>query len=446
LNVARQVAENKLFHLSMTVRIIMSNAQWQQRKQNVFARGMGNMLPVYIEKALNAEVWDIEGKRYIDFAGGIAVVNTGHSHPRIVAAVKAQLERFSHTCIMVTPYTNAVELAERLVAAAPLDDGRAIFVSTGAEAVENAVKIARAHTGRPGVIAFGGAFHGRTNLCMGLTGKVVPYKKGFGPFTPEIYHVPFPAEYLGISSEQSLQALKELFKNDIEASRVAAIIIEPVQGEGGFYIVPEGFLAQLREICDQYGIVFICDEIQTGFGRTGKMFACEHDNVQPDIITMAKGIAGGFPIAAVVGKREVMDSADPGGLGGTYAGSPLGCAAGLAVLEVMADENLVERSNEVGKRTVAGLKALQQKYPDRIGDIRGLGAMVAMELVKGGDASQPDAELTKALTQEAAKRGLLLLSCGVRSNVIRILTPLTIPFEHLDEGLSLLADSFAACA
>lgn len=424
----------------------MSNAQWQQRKQNVFARGMGNMLPVYIEKALNAEVWDIEGKRYIDFAGGIAVVNTGHSHPRIVAAIKAQLDHFSHTCIMITPYTNAVELAERLVAAAPIEDGRAIFVSTGAEAVENAVKIARAHTSRPGIIAFGGGFHGRTNLCMGLTGKVVPYKKGFGPFTPEIYHVPFPAEYLGITAEQSLQALKELFKNDIEASRVAAIIIEPVQGEGGFYRVPKGFLAQLREVCNQYGIVLICDEIQTGFGRTGKMFACEHDHVQPDIITIAKGIAGGFPIAAVVGKREVMDSADPGGLGGTYAGSPLGCAAGLAVLDVMADEKLVERSNEVGKRIIGGLKALQQKYPDRIGDVRGLGAMVAMELVKGGDAHQPDAELTRALTQEAAKRGLLLLSCGVRSNVIRILTPLTIPFEHLDEGLGLLADSFAACA
>lgn len=424
----------------------MSNAQWQQRKQNVFARGMGNMLPVYVQKALNSEVWDIEGKRYIDFAGGIAVVNTGHSHPRIVTALKAQLENFSHTCIMITPYTNAVELAERLVALAPMEDGRAIFVSTGAEAVENSIKIARAHTGRPGIIAFGGGFHGRTNLCMGLTGKVVPYKKGFGPFTPEIYHVPFPAEYLGITAAHSLQALKELFKNDIEASRVAAIIIEPVQGEGGFYVVPKGFMAQLREICDEYGIVFICDEIQSGYGRTGRMFACEHDNVVPDIITIAKGIAGGFPIAAVVGKREVMDGAEPGGLGGTYAGSPLGCAAGLAVLDVLADEKLIERANEVGKRIVAGLKALQQKYPGRIGDVRGLGAMVAMELVKNGDAGQPDADLTKALTQEAARRGLLLLSCGVRSNVIRILTPLTIPYEHLDEGLGLLADSFAACA
>jgi 4-aminobutyrate aminotransferase/(S)-3-amino-2-methylpropionate transaminase len=417
----------------------MSNAQWQQRKASAFARGMGNMLPVYVDRARNAEVWDIEGKRYIDFAGGIAVVNTGHSHPRVVEAIKKQLDHFSHTCIMITPYTNAVELAERLVAVAPVSEGRAIFVSTGAEAVENAVKIARAHTGRPGVIAFGGGFHGRTNLCMGLTGKVVPYKKGFGPFTPEIYHVPFPAGYLGISAADSLKALTEVFKNDIEASRVAAIIIEPVQGEGGFYPVPKGFLGQLRTLCDEHGIVFICDEIQTGFGRTGKMFACEHEGVQPDIITMAKGIAGGFPIAAVVGRRAVMDSAEPGGLGGTYAGSPLGCAAGLAVLEVFEDEKLVERANDVGQRIRAGLQELQRRFPDRIGDVRGPGAMVAMELVKKGDAAQPDAELTKALTLEAAKR-------GVRSNVIRVLAPLTIPFDHLEEGLEILFDSFAACA
>ncbi len=422
----------------------MSNAKWQQRKQNAFARGMGNMLPVYVDRALNAELWDVEGKRYIDFAAGIAVVNTGHSHPRIVEAIKQQLDRFSHTCIMVTPYTNAVELAERLVKAAPVKDGRAIFVSTGAEAVENAVKIARAHTGRAGVIAFGGGFHGRTNLCMGLTGKVVPYKKGFGPFTPEIYHVPFPAEYLGISAEESLTALKDVFKNSIEASRVAAIIIEPVQGEGGFYAVPKGFLGQIRSLCDQHGIVLICDEIQTGFGRTGKMFACEYENVQPDIITMAKGIAGGFPIAAVVGTREVMDAADPGGLGGTYAGSPLGCAAGLAVLDVMEDEKLVERALEVGIRIKAGLQDLQRKHPDRIGDVRGIGAMVAMELVKEGDVNQPDPDLTKALTAEAAKQGLLLLSCGVRSNVIRILTPLTIPLDQLEEGLGILFTSFEA--
>lgn len=424
----------------------MSNSEWQQRKNQAFPRGMGNMLPIFVEKARNAEVWDIEGNRYIDFAAGIAVVNTGHSHPDIVAAVKAQLDGFSHTCIMITPYTNAVELAERLITAAPFEDGRTVFVSTGAEAVENAVKIARAHTGRPGVIAFGGGFHGRTNLCMGLTGKVVPYKKGFGPFTPEIYHVPFPAEYLGVSGDDSLHALEQVFKNDIEASRVAAIIIEPVQGEGGFYAVPDGFLGRLREVCDRHGIVFICDEIQTGFGRTGRMFACEYESVVPDIITLAKGIAGGFPIAAVVGKAKIMDGPEPGGLGGTYAGSPLGCAAGVAAMKVIEKEDLCNRSLEVGRRLKEGLNKLQAKFPDRIGDVRGKGAMVAMELVKNGDVNQPDADLTKALVAAVAKNGLLLLSCGVRGNVIRILTPLTIPFDHLDEGLAILGEQFAACA
>lgn len=423
----------------------MNNSQWQQRKNQVFARGMGNLLPVFVQRARNAEVWDLEGRRYIDFASGIAVVNTGHSHPHIVQAVRAQLEAFSHSCLMVAPYTNAVELAERLLAAAPFAGGRAVFVSTGAEAVENAVKIARAHTGRPGVVAFSGGFHGRTNLCMGLTGKVVPYKQGFGPFTPEIYHVPFPAQYLGVRVEDSLQALEQLFRNDIEPARVAAIIIEPIQGEGGFYPAPDGFLHSLRQVCDRHGMVFICDEIQTGFGRSGRMFACEYEGVVADIITLAKGLAGGFPIAAVIGKREIMDAAEPGGLGGTYAGSPLGCAAALAVLEVMEKEGLCQRSVEVGRRVADSLRRLQAKYPDRIGDVRGKGAMVAMELVRHGDAGQPDAELTKALVAAAGSNGLLLLSCGVRGNVIRILAPLTIPFDHLDEGLAILGASFAAC-
>jgi 4-aminobutyrate aminotransferase/(S)-3-amino-2-methylpropionate transaminase len=424
----------------------MSNSDWQRRKDQVFARGMGNLLPVFAERGENAEVWDVEGKRYIDFGSGIAVTNTGHSHPEIVQAVKDQLDRFSHTCVMVTPYASAVELAERLVDAVPIPNARAMFVSTGAEAVENAVKIARAATGRPGVIAFSGGFHGRTNLCMGLTGKVVPYKKGFGPFTPEIYHAPFPAEYLGVTAEASLDALDQLFKSDIQPDQVAAIIVEPVQGEGGFYPVPDGFLRSLREICNSNGILLIIDEIQTGFARTGRMFASEYAEVEPDIMTLAKGIAGGFPIAAVVGREVVMNAPEPGGLGGTYAASPLGCVAGLAVLDIMKRERLCERALELGDRLQHGLKALQKEFPDLVGDVRGLGAMVAMELVKGGDARRPNPDLTKAVTARAAEAGLVLLSCGVRGNVIRILAPLTISGPHLEEGLDILAEVFRACA
>ncbi len=423
----------------------MNNNDWQERKNRVFARGMGNMLPVYIEKARNAELWDAEGNRYLDFGAGIAVVNTGHSHPAIVSAVSAQVEAFSHTCVMVTPYSSAVELAEKLTEIVPIDDARAIFVSTGAEAVENAVKIARASTGRPGVIAFSGGFHGRTNLCMGLTGKVVPYKKGFGPFTPEIYHAPFPAEYLGVSADASLEALDQLFKNDIQPDRVAAIIIEPVQGEGGFYPVPDGFLRSLREICDKQGILLIIDEIQTGFARTGRMFATEYAGIEPDIMTLAKGIAGGYPLAAVVGKAGVMNAPEPGGLGGTYAASPLGCAAGLAVLEVIEKEALCERAIETGNRLKAAMLRLQADFPEVIGDVRGLGAMVAMELIMQGDFNRPDTELTKALVSKAAEMGLILLSCGVRGNVIRILVPLTIKSKHVDEGLEILKAAFTAC-
>jgi len=423
----------------------MSNSQWQQRKERVFARGMGNIFPIYAKRARNAEIWDEEGKRYIDFAAGIAVVNTGHSHPAVVEAVRNQLDAFSHSCVMVTPYASAVELAEKLVDAVPIEDAKAMFVSTGAEAVENAVKIARAATGRAGVVAFNGGFHGRTNLCMGLTGKVVPYKKGFGPFTPEIYHAPFPAEYLGVSTGDSLVALDQLFKSDIQADCVAAIIVEPIQGEGGFYPVPDGFLAELRHVCDQHGILLIVDEIQTGFGRTGRMFASEYAGIEPDIMTLAKGMAGGYPIAAVVGRRAVMDAPEPGGLGGTYAGSPLGCAAGLAVLEVIENESLCERAIELGRRLEESLRSLQAEYPDRIGDVRGKGAMVAMELVRDGDVDQPDPELTKALSAGAAESGLILISCGVRGNVIRILAPLTIPFDHLEEGIGILRRTFTAC-
>ena len=424
----------------------MDNSDWQRRKQGAFPRGMGNILPVYVARARNAEVWDVEGRRYLDFGSGIAVVNTGHCHPRVVEAVRAQAERLTHSCIMVTPYPDSVELAERINALAPLSDARTMFVSTGAEAVENAVKIARAATGRPGVIAFSGGFHGRTNLCMGLTGKVLPYKKGFGPFTPGIYHVPFPADYLGVSAAASLAALDALFASDIPPDQVAAIIVEPVQGEGGFYPVPEGFLKSLRKICDKNDIVLIIDEIQTGFARTGMFFACQHHGVEPDLMTLAKGIAGGLPLAAVTGRRAIMDAPEPGGLGGTYAGSPLACAAGLAVLDVIASEHLCDRAVEVGERVTAGLRSVQNAFPKRVGDVRGLGAMVAMELVRDGDPARPDPDLTKALVARAAERGLILLSCGVRGNVIRILTPLTIPMDQVDEGLAILADTMADCA
>lgn len=423
----------------------MNNASLQQRKDKAFARGQGTLTHAYIEKARNAELWDVEGKRYIDLGSGIAVVNTGHNHPKVQAAVQAQLEKFSHTCVMVTPYESAVELAEKLNDAAPGDTPKkTVFVTTGAEAVENCVKIARAHTGRSGVIAFQGGFHGRTNLTMGLTGKIAPYKAGFGPFPGEIYHAPYPNEYHGVSTEDSLAALNMLFTCDIEPSRVAAIIIEPVQGEGGFYPAPPAFMQALRKLCDQHGILLIADEIQTGFARTGKMFASEYAGIEPDLMTMAKGIAGGFPIAAVVGKAEVMDSPLPGGLGGTYGGSPIGCAAALAVLDVIKDEQLCERAVHVGNSIVERLRGLQTKYPQTIGNIRNLGAMIAMELVSDGDVNQPNTELTKALVGEAARQGLILLSCGIRGNVIRFLPALTITDALISESMDLLEQTFDA--
>ena len=425
----------------------MSNAQWQARKEQVLARGMANMAAVYIDKAKNAELWDIEGQRFIDFAAGIAVVNTGHLHPKVQSAVAAQIERFSHTCGMVTPYTSLIELAEQLTRRAPGPTPKKVtFANSGAEAVENAIKIARAHTGRSGIIAFQGGFHGRTNMTMGLTGKMNPYKIGFGPFPNEIYHLPYPNEYLGISEAFALTALEELFHCDIEPSRIAAIIIEPVQGEGGFYAAPHSFLRTLRDLCDQHGIVMICDEVQSGFARTGKLFAIEHTDIEPDLITVAKGLGGGFPISGVIGKAAIMDAPIPGGLGGTYVGSPLGCVAGLAVLEVIDEEQLCERAVQVGDKVQAKLRDLQQRYPQLIGQVRGLGAMVAVELIVGGDHGVPNPALTKQLVSEGIKAGLILLSCGVRGNVIRFLPPLTIDWDVLDEGLAVFDKLFSSLA
>ena len=420
-----------------------TNAEWQERKLAAVARGQGNATSIYVERARNAELWDVEGRRYIDFGTGIAVCNTGHSHPKIVAAVQDQLERFSHTCVMVTPYDSAVRLAEHLNALAPGDTPKkSIFVTTGAEAVENTIKIARAHTGRRGVIAFNGGFHGRTLLAMGLTGKITPYKNLFGPFPGEVYHAPFPIEYHGVSVADSLKALKTLFKVDIAPEDVAAIIVEPVQGEGGFYPAPDEFLQALRKICDEHGIVLIMDEIQTGFGRTGRFFASEYAGVEADIMTTAKALAGGFPLAAVVGKAEIMDAPLPGGLGGTYAGSPIGCTAALAVIDVIEEENLVERALEIGARFDARLKGMQKKHPNVIGDIRtARGAMMAIELVEDGDVAKPAADLTKALVGKAAEKGLVLLSCGVNGNVIRFLPALTISDELIEEGLDIFERS-----
>jgi len=417
---------------------VTTNKALLAKREAETPRGLGTQTTVFSDRALNAEIWDVEGNRYIDLAAGIAVTNTGHNHPKVIAAVEAQLKRFSHTCFQVTPYDVYVELATRLNRLAPgSTPKKTIFLTTGAEAVENAVKIARRHTGRSAVVAFSGAFHGRTMMGMALTGKVVPYKAGFGPFPAEVFHIPFPIDYHGVSMQDSLAALDKLFKADVEPSRIAAMIIEPVQGEGGFYPVPPGFLETLREICDEHGIVMIVDEIQTGFGRTGKLFALEHAGVEPDLMTVAKSLAGGFPLSGVIGKADIMDSVEPGGLGGTYAGSPLGCAAGLAVLDVIEEEQLCEKAQAIGVQ-IKGWAERLQSDTNCIGDIRITGAMCAVEIVDDNDADRPNAQLTKAIAAEATKRGVILLTCGVRGNVIRFLPPLTIGEALMGEALETL--------
>jgi 4-aminobutyrate aminotransferase/(S)-3-amino-2-methylpropionate transaminase len=421
--------------------VTLTNAGLMKRRQAAVPRGVGQAHEIFIARGSNAEVWDVEGKRYIDFAGGIAVLNTGHCHPEVIAAVKEQLALYTHTCFQVLAYEPYVEVAERLNALAPgRFDKKTLLLSTGAEAVENALKIARAFTKRAGVIAFTGGYHGRTIMTLGLTGKVAPYKTGFGPFPGEVFHALFPNEVHGVSVDDALASVETIFKNDIEASRVAAFILEPVQGEGGFYVAPNDFVEGLKAIADRHGILIIADEIQTGAGRTGTWFACEQWPVAPDLITTAKSMAGGFPIAGVIGRADVMDAPAPGGLGGTYAGSPVGCAAALAVLKVFDEESLLERSKAVGARLIAGLKKIALDQAS-IRDVRGLGAMVAIELFKG---DEPDADLTKRVVAEAARRGLILLSCGSYGNVIRVLVPLTAADTLLDEGLQILADSFAA--
>ena len=424
----------------------LTNAALFARRQAAIPRGVGHSHQIFIARGENAEIWDVEGRRFIDFAGGIAVLNTGHRHPAVIQAVKDQLDRYTHTCFQVLAYEPYVELAERINAKAPGDFAKkTLFLTTGSEAVENAIKIARAATKRSGVICFAGGYHGRTLLTLAMTGKVAPYKTGFGPFPAEIFHAAFPNALHGVTVDDSIASVEAIFKNDIESSRVAAIIIEPVQGEGGFHVAPPELLQRLRTLCDSYGILLIVDEIQTGAGRTGTWFAVEQSGVAPDLITMAKSMAGGFPISAVVGRAEVMDAAAPGGLGGTYAGSPVACAAALAVLDVFEKENLLQRSRDVGERLTTGLKAMAARHAC-IGDVRGLGAMVAIELFKNGDVKQPDAELAKRISAEASARGLILLTCGTYGNVMRILVPLTASDALLDEGLAIMSACFDALA
>ena len=400
------------------------------------------MCNFYAARAENAELWDVEGRRYIDFASGIAVNNTGHRHPRILAAMRSQLDRFIHTAYQIVPYESYVELAEKINARAPgAQPKKTAFFSTGAEAVENAIKIARVATGRSGVIAFVGGFHGRTMMGMALTGKVAPYKRGFGPFPAGVYHAPFPNDLHRISVADSLAALDSMFKADIDPQQVAAIIFEPVQGEGGFYVAPPEWVRALRTLCDQHGILLIADEVQTGFARTGKFFAMHHHDVAPDLITIAKSLAGGMPLSGVVGRADIMDAAAPGGLGGTYAGNPLALAAALAVLEIIDDEGLCERAVVLGKKLAAKLEALRERVP-QIAQVRGLGAMIAVEFCHEG-TSNADEAFMKRFQAYALERGLLLLACGTHGNVIRFLFPLTIQDSVFDEALRIVEDALS---
>ncbi|AKQ60795.1 4-aminobutyrate--2-oxoglutarate transaminase [Bordetella hinzii] len=410
---------------------------WNARRAAATPRGVGVMCSFYADRADNGEVWDLEGRRYIDFAGGIAVLNTGHRHPRVMDAVQAQMARFTHTAYQIVPYTSYVELAEQINARAPGDFRKktALF-TTGAEAVENAVKIARSATRRPGVIAFGSAFHGRTLLGMALTGKVVPYKLGFGPFPADIYHAPYPNALHGITSEDALAGIRALFKTVVDPRSVAAFIIEPVQGEGGFNICPPEFMRALRALCDDHGILLIADEVQTGFGRSGRIFAMEHYGVAPDLIVMAKSLAGGFPLSAVCGRAEVMDAPAPGGLGGTYAGNPLAVAAALEVLRVIDEEDLLARGRQLGERLADRLRELAPEVPE-LAEVRALGAMVAAEFNQPGSHA-PSPGFARRIQAQALESGLLLLTCGAEGNVIRFLFPLTISDALMDEALDIL--------
>lgn len=435
---------NKPMHTSPVA--AQTNANLIARREAAVARGVASAAPIYASHAENAELWDVEGRRYIDFAGGIAVLNTGHRHPAVIAAAKAQEDHYTHTSFQVVPYEPYVALAEKLNALAPGNHAKkSLLVTTGAEAVENAVKIARAATGRPGVIAFTGGYHGRTLLTLGMTGKISPYKKDVGPFPSDIFRAPFPNPRDGITVQDALTGLQNLFLTDAQPDRIAAMIIEPVLGEGGYTPVPFEMMRALRDICDQHGILLIADEIQAGFGRTGTWFAIEHSGVVPDLITVAKSMAGGYPIAGVIGRAEVMDAVIPGGLGGTYGGNPVACAAALAAIKAIEDEGLLARSTALGDHFRGRFADIGARTaPDRICDVRGLGAMLAVEFVTDLASNAPDAALTKSVVANALKRGLILLSCGMHGNALRIMVPLTASDAIIDEGLAIFEDALAA--
>ena len=420
-----------------------TNESLMQRRTAAVPRGVGQIHPIFAESAKNATVTDVEGREFIDFAGGIAVLNTGHLHPKVVAAVQEQLTKLTHTCFQVLAYEPYVELCEKVNARVPGDFAKkTLLVTTGSEAVENSIKIARAATGRAGVIAFTGGYHGRTMMTLGLTGKVVPYSAGMGLMPGGIFRAQYPCELHGVSTDDAIASIERIFKNDAEPRDIAAIIIEPVQGEGGFYVAPKDFMLRLRALCDQHGILLIADEVQTGAGRTGTFFAMEQMGVAADLTTFAKSIAGGFPVAGVCGKAEYMDAIAPGGLGGTYAGSPIACAAALAVMEVFEEEQLLDRCKAVGERLVTGLKAIQAKYPV-IGEVRAFGAMIAVELFEDGDTHKPNAAAVASVVAKARDKGLILLSCGTYGNVLRVLVPLTSPDEQLDKGLAIIEECFS---
>jgi len=426
-----------------------------ERKRRAVPRGWANAIPVFVKEARGALVTDVDGNTFIDFAGGIGAVNVGHADPRLVEAVRKQVGNYIHTAFQAAPYEPFVELAEKLNALVPgAFEKKTIFANSGSEAVENAVKIARAHTGRGAVLAFENGLHGRTLLTMTLTSKAGPYKDGFGPFAPEVYRVAAPYPYRCPAGEDCSGGcrgdcfgfVERALVDEVDAENLAAIIVEPVSGEGGFIPFPDFYLRRLRELCNEHGAMLIADEIQTGFGRTGTMFAIEHSGVTPDLLTTSKSLAGGLPLSAVVGRAEVMDSVEPGGLGGTFGGNPVACAAALAVLQVFEEEDLLSRANAIGERVMAAMREMQQNHPDVIGDVRGRGPMAAMELVKDPESRTPDKERAAKVAENALQNGLMLLTAGQQGNVIRTLMPLQITDDELEEGLSILARAISETA